>query len=237
MTWTIALLGIVAGILTTLSGQGGGLLLLLSLSALYGPHAGLAWSSPALLLGNMHRAWMIRSEIDWKMVVAVGIGAFPGALAGGFFAGRSPAWLLKIFLVGATALAIAKALGWLKWTLPRQALGLGGFLVGFMTGTSGGAGILLAPLLLAAGLTGLRFIGTIACLAVVMHVGRVFAYQRSGLIVGADVPKFAILAAAIFVGNAIGDRIRRRLGERVTERIEWGTLVVCTVIALLGFAK
>ena len=56
MTLALAALGTIAGILTTLAGQGGGLFLLLAIAALVGPHEALAITAPALLLGNLHRA-------------------------------------------------------------------------------------------------------------------------------------------------------------------------------------
>ena len=52
----IALLGILAGILTTLAGLGGGMLLVLALSLTSSPVTELAATAPALSLGNLHRA-------------------------------------------------------------------------------------------------------------------------------------------------------------------------------------
>ena len=48
----VGLLGVVAGFLTTVSGMGGGLMLVISLSALWGPHVALANPAPTLLVGH-----------------------------------------------------------------------------------------------------------------------------------------------------------------------------------------
>src|SRR5438045_2862535 len=56
-------LGIASGILTTLAGQGGGMALLLACSALFGPRFAIALTTPALLLGNLHRAALFRAAV------------------------------------------------------------------------------------------------------------------------------------------------------------------------------
>src|SRR6188472_908814 len=102
------LLGLVAGVLTTIAGQGGGLLLLLACSALLGPHEALAVTAPALLLGNLHRSTLLRAHIDRTIALPVIAGAVPGALVGGMLAGITPAWALRVLLVGMTGISIAK---------------------------------------------------------------------------------------------------------------------------------
>src|SRR4051794_19686783 len=100
MTLALVTLGCIAGTLTTLAGQGGGLFLLLVLAALLGPHQALAITAPALLLGNLHRAALFRESIDKSVAVRVIAGAVPGAFVGGILARVIPAWVLQIMLVG-----------------------------------------------------------------------------------------------------------------------------------------
>ena len=154
MTLALGFLGLCAGVLTTLAGQGGGLFLLLLCSVLLGPRSALAITAPALLLGNLHRAVLFRRVVDRGVAARMILGAVPGAFAGGFLAGRLPEWVLHVLLVGITALSVARALRWLAFEVPRGALGPAGFLIGAMTGTSGGAGVLFAPVLLSSGLVG-----------------------------------------------------------------------------------
>lgn len=234
MAVLLVALGIVAGILTTVAGQGGGLMLLLAASALSGPHAALAMTTPALLLGNLHRAILFRRSIDRAVATRLVAGAVPGALLGGFAAGAAPPWLLQIVLVGVTALAVAKAAGKIAFAVPRGALLPAGFALGAMTGSAGGAGVLNAPILLAVGLRGAAFVGTSATLAFAAHVGRAAGYFGQGLFSAETLVGSAFLAAAIFVGNSLGERLRRRVDERWTIRLEHGVLVVCVVLSVLG---
>src|SRR5689334_20783752 len=107
MPLLMLLLGLGAGVLTTIAGQGGGLVLLLACSAIFGPHAALAVTAPALLMGNLHRAFMLRAYVDRKVALRVIAGALPGALVGGLLSGVIPSWALRVLLVGMTGLAIA----------------------------------------------------------------------------------------------------------------------------------
>jgi uncharacterized membrane protein YfcA len=230
----LAGVGVIAGVLTTLAGQGGGLFLLLVLSVAMGPHAALAVTAPALLVGNLHRALLFRKAMDRAVAGRLVLGAVPGSIVGGLLAGAMPAWALQVVLVGLTALSIARALRWLSFDMPRWGLGPAGFVVGTMTGTAGGAGVLLAPLALSAGLSGSAFIGTVSVVAFCMHAGRVAAYASNGLLSRDLVVPTAVVALAITAGNAVGERLRRRLSERTTTRMEYGVLVVCVGVSLAG---
>lgn len=232
---TLALLGLAAGVLTSLAGQGGGLFLLIACSALHGPRAALAMTAPALLLGNLHRAWIYRRSVDRPIAWRMALGGLPGALLGGLVAGTMPEGMFDVVLVGMTALAIAKALGWVRFTVPRSALAPAGFGIGAMTGTAGGAGVLLAPVLLSSGLSGATYVGTSSVVAVVTHLGRVAAYGSVGLFAssGARVGAAAVtLALAIFAGNSLAERIRPRISARVATRIEYVTLAICVALSV-----
>jgi hypothetical protein len=236
MVVVLPLLGLVAGVLTTLAGQGGGLFLLLASSFLFGPHAALAMTAPALLCGNAHRALLFRRAIDRPIAVRMTLGAVPGALAGGLLAGVTPAWTLKAVLIGLTALALAKALFKVRREVPRGALTPAGFVLGGLTGTAGGAGFLVAPLLLASGLTGRAFVATTSTIAVAMHAGRVVAYGATGLLTRETLLGTVVLTLAIFAGNALGERVRRRLPEAATTGLEYGVLAVCSALSIVGIA-
>lgn len=232
MTVVFLLFGLMAGVLTTLAGQGGGLVLLLACSTIVGPHEALAITAPALLFGNLHRALLLRRFIDRAVASRVMLGAVPGALAGGFAAGWIPSWGLRIVLVLITGLAVAKALGWLRFTLPSGAFPVAGLGIGAMTGTSGGAGVLVAPLLLSAGLTGRTFVATTSAIAVSMHIGRVVGYAGLGFFSGGLVGTTLLVTVAIFAGNWLGGRIP--VAAKVQGFLEYGTLVVCVALSVAG---
>jgi uncharacterized membrane protein YfcA len=207
------LLGLLAGTLTTIAGQGGGLLLLLACSAILGPHHALAVTAPALLFGNLHRALLLRAHVDRAIAGRMILGAVPGALVGGLLTGVIPAWGLRVLLVGITAISVAKALGFLRFSVPRGALAPAGVVVGALTGSAGGAGVLFSPVLLSSGLTGRSFVATSSSIALATHVGRVAGYAGLGLFSWSLVAPTVAVTVAIFAGNALGERLRQAWTE------------------------
>lgn len=228
--------GLLAGLLTTLAGLGGGLLLLLVLSAVWSPAEALAITAPALLVGNLHRAWLGRTAIDRRVVRTFALGAVPGALLGGLAAGLVSPAVVRGLLVALTVLSLARALAKVRVVLPRSALAAGGLVVGGLTGASGGAGVLAAPLLLSWGLLGRTYVATGACCAAIMHVGRIVGYGAVGLFSPSVLGWAAVTTAAVVGGNCLGHALRR-LPERLPAgALEHGVLAVCVTLALLGFA-
>lgn len=230
----LAVLSVFAGILTTVAGMGGGMLLLLALAALWDPAIALAVTAPALLLGNLHRMWMFRREVAWPLVGRFAIGAVPGAIVGGALVVAFPAWVIQGLMVAMTLLALAKGLGWVKLKPKKAAITPAGGLIGVLTGASGGAGLLVAPVLLTVGLIRDAYVGTVAACAAVMHSGRIVAYGASGLITEDTLLQAALAAAGILSGNWLGRRLRRFTTSWPHGVLEYTTLVTCVLVALLG---
>ena len=242
----LLLIGVAAGILTTVAGLGGGMILVLVLSLVWGPTAALASTAPALLLGNLHRLYLFRSRVDGRIAAAFACGALPGSVAGGALMIALPERALQGVMVVMTAIAVARAI---RGDRPRSnvapprrramlaALAPAGFGIGSLAATSGGVGLLAGPVLMAAGLTGEAYVATGAAVSATMHVGRLIAYGAGGLFSKEIVSYAAILAAAILSGNLIGKRLRRRIEQKHTLRIEIGALVACVALALVGLGR
>jgi uncharacterized protein len=236
LTWLVPL-GIVAGALTTLTGMGGGMLLVVALSLLTDPLSALVSSAPALLVGNSHRVLVYRRHVVHEIARPLCLGALAGSLTGGLLAARLPHTVLQLFLAGSTALGILRVLGWIDWRPPRTSLAPSGFVIGALAATSGGAGLLMSPVMLSTGLRSESYVSTIAATAVAMHVGRIVSYAASGLFDAPRLTRAAVLAASIFAGNLIAVRIRAQMAERAKGRLELATLVVCVTLAIAGFDR
>lgn len=227
-------LAVFAGLLTTVAGVGGGAVLLLSLSVLWDPWRALATTAPALLIGNMHRASLFRAGIDWRTAGAVLIGALPTSLIGGLFVDAVPAGVLYGAMGAMVGLALLRHFGWLRVTVPARAMTPAGVGIGFFTAGAGGGGVLVAPLLLAAGLSGSTYIGTGAVIASGMHLGRLTGYGLDGMVDMQTMVEALGLAAAITAGNVIGRRVRDGLAEAVTRRVEVGALFMGVGLAVFA---
>jgi uncharacterized protein len=226
-----------AGGVSTIAGLGGGSLLILGLSALWDPYSALAATSPALAMGNFHRASLFRRDVDWAVVRALVTGGVPGSLVGGWVAVHLPPRLLVGMMAAACLLAVARAGGRSEWRPPRAAFLPVGFVVGVVTAGAGGAGLLLAPLLLASGLKGTAYVGTGACVAVSLHLGRLVAYGAAGVVTGPLMAWALAIGVCITLGNLVGARVRKRLSPRASAAVELGavlTAALFTVGALIG---
>jgi uncharacterized membrane protein YfcA len=230
----LLVLGLIAGVLTTIAGMGGGLLLVVVLSAMKGPHFALAVTTPALLVANAHRAYLFRREANRTVAKAFALGAIPGAMAAGWLVPQLPALVLQLVLVGATLVTLAKVLGYLSLKPSPRAITTGGAGIGVLCATAGGAGVLTGPLFLSAGLTGASYIGTVALGAVSLHLGRVLGYGLGGLFEAAFLLPMVLLAVGIIAGNFAGKGVRHKLTPKIESRVEIGALVVCTVMSLVG---
>lgn len=237
MALFLAIVGVLAGALTTFAGMGGGLMLVVVLSIGSDPRTALVTSAPALLVGNLHRLYLYRRALDRDVALRFVLGAVPGSLLGGTLLAVVPAGTVTVLTLGTTALAVARAFGLVRLTTPRWALAPAAFAIGGLAATAGGAAVLVAPVLMAAGLAGDAYLATVAAAAVAMHAGRIAAYGGSGLFAG-DIPLHAAwLTVFILVGNLVGKRLRGRLAEGVTSRIEVGALVVSAALGLVGLGR
>src|SRR5258706_12826466 len=233
----LVLFGVAAGALTTVAGMGGGLLLLLGLSLVWNPSAALAVSSPALLIGNLHRVFLYRQSIDWKLARAFSVGAVPGAVLGSLLAVSVPSLYVSLLMAAMTLLSILRALRKLQFHAPKAAIAPAGLVIGGLTGSAGGAAILTAPLFLSSGLAGETYIATTAASAVAMHLGRIAGYSAGGLFDRERILWALVLALAVIAGNIAGRRLRV-LTEKLPESlIEHSILVVCVVLALIGIRQ
>ena len=173
-------LGLIAGLTTTVAGMGRGTLLVLALALLYDPLSALALSTPALLAGNLHRVALYRRQIVWSEARPLVLGGFLAAAVGGFVAAGLPGWLIQSLMLGMAVLALGQALG-LPLKPPAQATLPVAGVVGLVSATSGGGGLIAGPYLLARGLSGVPYVATGALGAAAVHVGKLGAYSTVGV--------------------------------------------------------
>jgi uncharacterized membrane protein YfcA len=230
----LIVVAVAAGALTTVSGFGGGLLLLLVMSVLVGAKAALAATAVALLVANIHRIWLYRGAVGRRVTVPLLLGLVPGSFAGAIAAAWIPEPVVQAAMIAIVAMSVTRAwLGW-DWTLPAGALAGSGLVIGALAGSAGGAGFLIGPIVLAAGLSGRAYLGTVAVSAVAMHVARIAGYGAGGLLTSEILGYAAVLAPALLVGNLVGDRVRGVIPELWQRRIELGMPAVCVALALAG---
>ncbi len=229
--------GLAAGLITTVAGMGGGMMLVLFLSAWSAdPLYAVAVTTPALLVGNAQRLWMFRRDLSWSVGGVFVGGALPGAFLGGFLAIAVPPLWIQIAMAGAAGVAVAKHLGLLKIVIRSSVLAPAGFGIG-VASTAGGAGLLAGPLLLSAGLSGSAYLATMSLSSLSMHAGRLLAFGAGGLVDRSLLGTAAVLAIAITVGNTAGRWVRQQVRERTIHHLEVATAAALVCVSVLGLAR
>lgn len=231
----LASLGVAAGLITTLSGFGGGIFLVSCLALIWDPLTALTLSSLCLVLGNAQRLYLFRHEFRWRYAKPVILGGIPGAFVGARIATQAPAWLLQIAILTITALSLLRVILKLRFQVSRAALGPGAAAVGFLSATTGGGGFLMGPLLLSAGIAGNTYIATGASAGMAMHSFKVIGYSTSGLINLALIGQVVLITCMIMIGNTAGRLIRDRMGEERMRWLEYAAPALCALLALVGF--
>jgi uncharacterized membrane protein YfcA len=230
----LVLVGVVAGVVTTIAGAGGGVMLVLALGAITSPHAALAVTSPALFASNLHRAWMFRASVDRPVAARFLAGALPATLGGAVVASRIPEVWVRVAIVVITVLAVLRALRLFEARVSCAGMVASSAAIGLLSAGAGAAGFLVAPLVMAAGLSGSAYVATIAICGTALHAGRVVGYAIGGLLTTAHLAHSVWLVAGLMVGNALGKRLRTLASARVESAVEIGAVVVCSVLAVAG---
>lgn len=229
--------GLAAGLITTVAGMGGGMLMVLFLAAWWAdPLYAVAVTTPALLVGNAHRLWLFRRHVSWSVGGVFVAGALPGAWLGGWVAIAVPPLWIQVSMVVAAGMAVAKHLGWLSVVLRSVVLAPAGFGIG-VASAAGGAGLLVGPTLLSAGLSGSAYLATMSLSSLSMHTGRLVAFGAGGLVDQATVGLALLLAASITVGNTLGRWVRQRVDPGWIHHLEVATAAALVVVSLLGVAR
>jgi uncharacterized membrane protein YfcA len=227
-------IGLAAGALTTVAGVGGALVALAATSLLLPARVALAVTAAALLVGSLHRAWVYRRQVAWPLTARMGVGLVAGALLGAALVPRLPEAALRGALIAVAAVAVASA--WSGRTLPlspRLAVS-SGLAIGAIGASAGGAALLIAPVLQAAGLRGERYAGSGAVCAAIFNASRCAGYLVAGLYAGAPPDATALLAAACVAGNFTGVGLRRWMGPRAVHAVELGAPLAAIALALAG---
>ena len=165
--WTLGLVILAAfstAIFHAVSGFAGGLLLSVFLAPILGVKAVIPVVSVALIISNFSRAWLFRQAIDWRVYRAVMITALPGIIIGAYIYVYLPvaviAIMLGVFLI--LSIPLRRYLKQSDFKVGLRSLTMVGGGFGLMAGTVIGAGLLLGPFLLGAGIVGEGLVGMIA---------------------------------------------------------------------------
>ncbi len=224
---------VLAGILTTVAGMGGGTLLVLFLVLTsHSPVEALAATSVGLLVGNTHRLWLFREHLNREVAGPFTLGALPAAAVMSLVAVSLPDTVLRLGIAAVALVGVASAAFGLRLKRRAGTAITTGALVGSVSATTGGGGIIAGPFFLTSGLTGPAYIATGASGAIAVHIGRLAGYGSGGIL-DRDVWLWGVaFAVAIPLGNLVGKWLRERIPKRANRPIELGTAAGLAALAI-----
>ncbi len=205
-------LGLIAGLLSGLSGFGAGLVLTAYLTPILGVKTAVPVLAVAMLVTNFGRLWAYRREFDRRTGALVLAGALPMSVVGSALFSLSPAGAMEI-LLGSFLIAAVPLRRWLsrqRWKLGAKGVFAGGAGFGLATGTTPGTGVLLISLLLSAGLSGPALIGTDAAVAIATNLAKAIAFGRFALLDSGGIALGGIVGASTVPGSFLAAALVRR---------------------------
>ncbi|MFY0691680.1 MAG: sulfite exporter TauE/SafE family protein [Paracoccaceae bacterium] len=214
--------------LHSVGGFAGALMMAIAVAPVLGVKATVPVVAVAMMISHASRAWLFRKAVDWGAFRMLFFFGFPFIVAGVLFyvelSDRAVALFLGSFLM--VTLPLRRILAGRSIAVPRQAIAGIAVPYGFLSGTSFGAGMILAPFMLGAGIAGEALLATVAVSGVMLNITKTVAFGLSPLLT----TELALLGVALglctFPGHAVGRWIVRRTSLRVH------TVVLETFIAL-----
>ncbi|MEB3221925.1 MAG: sulfite exporter TauE/SafE family protein [Candidatus Sericytochromatia bacterium] len=227
---SLLLAGVAAGVLTTVAGLGGGMLLIAGLSLVWPPAVVVATTAPALLVGCASRALLLRDAIAWPTLLRFAGTAAPTAAGASLVAATLPPALGQGLVAAFILAGVAHELGAGRAAQaphaehPGRLAALAGAIAGLASGLSGGGGFVATPLLTRAGLAPLEGVATGAAAMAIVHGAKIVGFGLADAPTQASLPAVAALTAGLLAGNALGAPLLRRLSRETFRRLTLATL-------------
>lgn len=234
----VAAVGLIAGAIASVAGFGIGSLLTPTLAFEYGVRLAVAAVSVPHFLGTALRFWLIRRQVDRKVLASFGVMSAAGGLAGALLHSVFSSPILGRVL---GAVLVMAALGELtgssgKVRFSGAAAWVAGAVSGVLGGLVGNQGGVRSAALLNFGLPRDAFIATATAIALAVDAARMPVYfaLMSGEV--AQIwPVVLVSAAAVLVGTVAGRRMLARIPEPVFRRVVAAVILALGVALLAGF--
>ncbi len=224
----IAAIAFGTAVFHSVGGFAGGLMLAICLAPILGIKETVPVTAAAMIVSNSARIWVFRHSVNWRAFLCIFTAAVPGIVAGAVFYVTLPvhhvALLLGGFLI--VTLPLRRYLKARNLRVGLRGLAIAGMPFGLISGTTFGAGIMLAPFLLGAGLLGESLVATVAALGFSINVTKTLVFGFSPLLTQTLAFQGALIGLCAVPGAYVGRWLLRRSPIRVHTLI-LETLILC----------
>ena len=217
----VAAVALAASTITAIAGVGGAIVLSFVLAPLLGVAALVQTISVAMIVNNLTKINVFRKGIDWGKCGFVTACAAPGCVIGSLVYSRldeaTITIILGVFLVSLVVLKRVMPSDFGIW--PRPLVAGTAFVYGTLTGTTIGGGILLLPILMGTGLSGMALIGTDAAVGLAMHIVKTTVFGSTRVLTAQYATIGILIGVVMIPGAYIARAILRRMPVKVHEAI------------------
>ena len=229
----LAVVALAASTITAIAGVGGAIVLQFALTPIIGVAALVQTISVAMIVNNITKVNVFAKGIDWANCAFVTAWAAPGCIIGSLIYSqldeRAITIILGVFLV---ALVVLKRLLPSDFGLWPRAMIMGSaFVYGILAGTTIGGGILLLPILMGTGLTGMALIGTDAAVGLAMHIVKTIVFGTTKVLT-AHYAMIGILIGLVMIPGAF---IARWILQRMPLKVHAAIIDAVIILGGLSF--
>ena len=203
--------------LHSVGGFAGALMLAIALAPVLGVKETVPLVATAMMISHASRAWLFRKAVDWGVFAMLLCFGLPFIVLGVMFyvdlSDKAVALFLGSFLL--ITIPLRRFLKNRNIAVPRKSLAIVAMPYGFLSGTSFGAGMILAPFMLGAGIVGEALLATVSVSGVMLNVTKTVAFGFSPLLTAELAMLGILLGICTFPGHALGRQIVRNTAIRV----------------------
>jgi len=229
----IVVAALVASIIHSVAGLGGGILMVAVLTGVVGIKQAVPAMACAQLISHVTRALLYWRSTDWRMAVRVLAFGCPAVILGAFlfrtFSAGTISLFFVIILLG--ALCIRHLEDGRRLRADPKSLAAASVLWGMLAGNVIGQGFLLAPFLLGSGMRRFAFVGTMATVTLVISILRVAVFGISEVLTGRLFSLGILIGVLSIPGAWLGRKLLRGLSDTVQRRI----VEVMTILLMAYF--
>ena len=206
----------------SVAGFAGALLLSVCLAPLIGVKAVVPVVSLAMVISHCNRIVLFRKSINWKAYRAIMITGLPCIILGAVIYLYLPVQAIAIVMGCFLLLSIPLRRIFKKrnYNVGYRGLSVVGSVYGVIAGTVFGAGMILGPFLLGAGIAGQGLIGIVAALGLTLNITKSIVFGAGDLLNRELISLGIVVGLCTIPGGILGKWIVKR------SRVEVHTLIV-----------
>jgi uncharacterized protein len=201
----------------SVSGFAGALLLAIALAPIIGVKETVPVVATAMVISNSARIWAFRRTVNWRIWASIFFAALPFIVLSAIIyiqLGEAiVAVILGLFLVA--MVPVRRAMKRMDVKVGYRGLATVAVPYGLLSGSTFGAGMMLAPFLLGAGLAGEYLVGTVAALGFGLNLTKSVVFGFSPLMDGPLFLQGVLIGLCTIPGAYVGRWIVRTTAIRV----------------------